>query len=52
MGSVVGEDKKWVLNHLPVALPKYRIGLILGDVVEDSLRYEKWLAHAIVKDLD
>jgi hypothetical protein len=28
LGPIVGEDQKWVLNHLPVALPKRRMGLI------------------------
>ena len=28
LGLVVDEDKKWVLKHLPVALPKRKMGLI------------------------
>jgi hypothetical protein len=28
LGPIVGENQKWVFNHLPVALPKRRIGLV------------------------
>ena len=28
LGPVAGEDKKWVLNPLPIALPKHEMGLI------------------------
>ena len=28
LGLVAGEDKKWVLNILPVALPKHEIDLV------------------------
>jgi hypothetical protein len=34
---VVGEDKKWILNSLPVALPKYE-SYILGNAVGDNIR--------------
>ena len=30
LSLVVGEDKKWVLKHLPVALPKHEMGLVFG----------------------
>ena len=39
MNLVVEKDKKWVLNHLPIALPKREIGLVFWvAVVGDSLR--------------
>jgi len=28
LDPVVGEDQKWLLNHLPVALPKHGMGLV------------------------
>ena len=38
LGPVVGENKKWVLNPLPVALPKRGMGLVFwATVVGDSL---------------
>jgi hypothetical protein len=27
-GPIVGKEKKWVLNTLPVALPKSQMGLV------------------------
>ena len=43
MGLVIGEDLKWVLNPLPVALPKRKMGHVFWiTVIEDSLiRKEK-----------
>jgi len=28
LGPVAGEDQKWVLNPLPVALPKHRMNFV------------------------
>ena len=40
MGLVVGEDRKWILNLLHVALPKHEMGHIFWvTVVEDSLTH-------------
>ena len=37
MGLVVGEDRKWVLNLLPIALSKRGMGLVFWvTVVGDS----------------
>ena len=43
LGPVVGEDQKQVRNPLHVALPKREMGLILGNVIGDSLRCQKEL---------
>ena len=39
LGLAVGEDQKWVLKHLPVALPKHNMGLVFWvPIVGVSLR--------------
>jgi len=47
LGPITGEDKKWVLNHLPIALPKYGMGLIFWVMLLEIV-----LEPAIRKDID
>ena len=42
---VVGEDKKLVLNPLPVALPKHGMGLVFWVMLLEIVGYMKFLIH-------